>query len=356
MLLGCSCGGAEPAVRTTSPTEASEATEAADYEVHEWGLVRGGTGDVLNVGAVAPPARAYPMAVDKPVLYFHTAAPLSVRSVRVHAAGTILEHWPNAPRTGIAADVGWSRLTITPGADCELTPLPTDCGTWPAGEICEVPGLAAVRTAESPCIVTPEGTDTMLFYRSRADTVTPPLLFTRSPGSDVITVRNDGGEAIPGRLIRLHNSGFQVRALAVSPPGPGETLELGADFAAAGMDEDVDGDMPAMPGSPEPGRAALRASLLEVGLTAQEADAFIRVWDAQLFGGPAALDSRTVDRLSVDDEATMDGLPAPVESVLYLLPPSVVGAISQLTFDPPPRAVRRAMAMWSVLPSSGSSR
>lgn len=353
LLGGCSCGPAVPSAPSTpSPASAeTTASEPGDYEVHEWGLVRGIAGDRLVAGAIGPPPVVLPMVVDKPVLYFHTTAPLTLEAVRVHASGAIVEAWPLTARTGVATELAWMRVAIDPHPSaCEPTPLPTECG---APVPCEVPSLARVRTAESPCLRVGEVTDTMLFYRSFVDGMTPPLLFSRA-GGDAITVRHDGDEPIEGRLVRIRSVMGQVLTSVVDPPAPHESVVVGADFGAA-MDED--GDMPALPGGPEPGRAAVRASLLALGLTDEEAAAFLRAWDGALFGLAVAdgevADHRTMDSLSADET---DGIPAPVDSFLYFLPPSSVAAISTLELEPAPRAVRRAIAMWSIVPPRGSSR
>jgi len=351
VLGGCSCGATVSTAPSPSPSEstATDETRAGAYEVHEWGLVRGGPGDRLEVGAVRPPRTAFPMVVDKPVLYFHTAGPLTLRAVRVRASGAIIEAWPMTPRTGIATELAWTNVAIDPDASaCEPTPLPTDCGVTPVP--CEVPLLALVRTTESPCIRVAGSTDTMLFYRSFVDGMTPPLLFTRT-STDLVTVTNEGDEPIEGRLIRLRSVMGQVLTLAVDPPAPQESVVVGSDFGAATRDAE-DGDMPALPGGPEPGRAAVRASLETLGLTAAEAEAFLRAWDGALFGIEVS-DRRTVDSLTNDES---DGIPAPVDSFLYFLPPSSLASISILELDPPPTTVRRAMAMWSQVPAYGSSR
>ena len=88
--------------------------------------------------------------------------------------------------------------------------------------------------------------------------------------------------------------------------------------------------------------------MTELGLTSTEIDAFMRAWDATLFGASGAVDGRSVDG--------DDGDAAPTETVLYFLPPTSLDGIATLTFDPAPRAVRRALALWTALPRQGSSR
>lgn len=346
-LFACACScGARPSTTSPSPVSPGESAEAEPtdvaYEVHEWGLMRGGPGDALIVSSIAPPVAPMVMAVDKPVLYFHADGPLTLRSVRVHAeGGTIEEHWPLTPRTGIAADLGWYDVSLAPGETCAFTPLPTTCPT----AFCEVPSLATVRVPGADCVHTAGGDDALLFYRARQSTYTPPLVFERSAVYEDVTVRNEGDDPIPGWLVRLHSQNGQVVTLAVRPPAPHGSIVVGHDFGAA-VDRLGDGDMPAMPGSHEPGRRAVDETLREIGLTAGESEAFLRAWDGQLFGLGAVRDG------IVDDE---DLERAPTESFLYFLPEREVDRVAQLTFDPPPREVHRAMAMWSAIPASGSS-
>ena len=80
-LAACSCGASTTSSSAAARAPAVSAPEgSADYEVHEWGLVRGGPGDTLTVSAIAPPVVIMPISVDKPVLYFHTAAPFTLRA------------------------------------------------------------------------------------------------------------------------------------------------------------------------------------------------------------------------------------------------------------------------------------
>jgi hypothetical protein len=89
----CREAGAAPSrtrglpVTATPPVE-TPTVEAppARCEVHEWGLLRAGAGDVLEVGPTTPRAVfVEPMAVDNPVLYFDELAsgPLRLERVRV---------------------------------------------------------------------------------------------------------------------------------------------------------------------------------------------------------------------------------------------------------------------------------
>ncbi|MBX3269822.1 MAG: hypothetical protein KF729_06155 [Sandaracinaceae bacterium] len=371
LLAGCSCGGPEAPVAgapssrapdTEAPDPEAPDTAAADYEVHEWGLLRATADDALSAGAIGPPRAVTPITVDKPVLYFHTSAPFVLRRAEVDTrGGRIVEAWPPA-RSSDPSRLVWTDVRIDPSGACAPSPLPTlrdpACTRLGPGEVCEVAALAIVRTDEAACVRTAEHTDSMLFYRERTRGLTPPLRFERTSTYEVVEVTNEGTSAIPGWLVRLHDDGTSVRALAVRPPAPGQRITVGADFAAATVpraDDEVAQDRaavdgPALPGSPEPGRAAIRATVRELGLTEAEADAFLRAWDPTLFA------VTTDGRFGAIDVLTADGDPAPRESFLYFLPEADCERVSHLTLDPPPRAIRRALALWSPLRASGASR
>lgn len=368
LLTACACGGSAPAATsattTTDPVRTAErtASPSADYEVHEWGLVRGGPGDTQRYGVIAPPIDLGMMTVDKPLLYFHAPAALTLASVTVEArsGGTLVETWPLTP---LGASAAWTSVTIDPdGGPCAVSPLPTasdpPCTGQPAGD-CETPSLGPLRTADAACVHVGGSTERFLFYRGRATTFTPPLRFERTGAYEVVRVTNEGDAVIPGMLVRLWSNGFSVRTLAVAPPQPHRSIDVHADFdAAAAQDHTTartddeatdrrgaDGDMPVMPAS-GPGPRALVDAMLQLGLTEPEADAFMRAWQPALFGpGQPAIDTLAAD-----------GTPAVRESFVYFLPAAALEDVAHLEFDPPPRGgVHRAIAMWSALGSSGAS-
>lgn len=376
-LGACSCGTAAVPAPTTPATESARAegagtapasASAAAYDVHEWGLMRALPGDVLSAGAVAPPRPIEAMTVDKPVLYFHADGPLTLSTLDVDAGdGAIVEVWPDPLlRTGDASRLSWRDVVLDPAGECTPTPLPTladpPCALLPAGEMCEVASLAIVRVPGVACVRTAGAVDSLLFYRARTRAFTPPLRFERTAAVfEEVTITNEGTLPIPGWIVRLHDSYGSVRALAVRPPGPGESIVVGADFAAAAaarVDDEAVADMPVAPGSPEPGRRAVRETMREIGLTDGEVDAFLRAWDLRLFGlTPTDVDRTVLDTLAADDMRTADedGELAPAESFLYFLPEASVDGVARLTFDPPPRSVHRAMAIWSPIRAVGPS-
>jgi hypothetical protein len=365
-LGACSCGGSPAgsvAPGSTTPEqvapESRTAGPSADYEVHEWGLVRGGAGDTQHYGVLAPPVDYGMMTVDKPVLYFHAPAALTLASVGVEArsGGTLLETWPLTP---LGSSAVWTNVSIDPAGECTPSPLPATteapCAALPATDSCETPTLANIRTPDAACVHVGASTERFLFYRGRASTFTPPLRFERTGAYETVRVTNEGDAVIPGMIVRLWSDGYRVRTLVVAPPPPHQSVDVHADFDAAEASDHTraasddrrgasDEDMPVMP-TTGPGREATMQSMLTIGLTQSEADAFMRAWEPALFGpGRTAIDT-----LSVDGDL------APQESFLYFLPAASLESLAHLDFDPPPRGgVHRAIAMWSALRASGAS-
>jgi hypothetical protein len=325
LLLGC--GGA-PAPSSASPaaTGSVEATRAgeltngpsADYEVHEWGLVRAGAADTLDVTTVPHVDEVPPLVVLKPVLYFHAPSALTLRSVIVEArsGGTIREAWPLVP---LGARVAWSDVSIDLGS-CTPSALPTvteaPCAGLPATEPCEAATLATARTTDAACVHAGGATERFLFYRSTTVTFTPPLRVTRDPDGTV-HVTNEGPQVVPGMLLRI--TGALSREVA--PPAPHHTVDI------------------AVPTEAGPGSASIAGSMEALGLTHEEIAAFLEAWEPTLFARIGlALD------LSLAPSA-------PTDTLLYFLPAGALEDVAHLELDPPPRGgVHCAIALWTALP------
>ncbi len=329
LAFGSACGGSSaPTPPSSSPV--SQTAAAGTYDVHEWGLVRmSRTADVMEATTFAPPAReSFPAIADKPVLYFHASGAMRLEHVRViPTVGTALEHWPftsSAPER-----LEWSGLALEPGRSSCAGRFPTltdpPCNT--IGPECESAQLASIVATDSTCLSGAHGTAPFLFYRSIAR-FTPPITIARA-GAD-LRVTNGGSAAIPGRLIRLSNASGTIRAAVIPGPGAGETVSVRAPTDANADD----------------GRTAVRVTMRELGMTEPEIDAFMRAWEEALFGA-ASDGTRVFDRISASDETTMDDLrAAPSDSLFYFLPAAACDDISRLEMSPPPRQLRRAIAVW----------
>jgi hypothetical protein len=352
LVTGCCAGGACSSARTpAAPTTPStpSAPEVADYEVHEWGLVRAEAGrDVLRAGAVAPAVAVEPLAVDKPVLYFHTREARTLASVRVEVeVGAILETWPFVIG-GRSAE--WIDVRLDPDAHCEPSPLPTatdaPCSLLPPGAFCESPGLGEVRTTDATCVQASGTTERFLFYRAEARAFTPPLRFARD-AAGAVTITNDSDLAIPGVIVRIAREGSRAVTHLIDPPTPHASVsgnapppsERPVDGPVSPSDEATRDDQPGAWSVEGEGRDAIERTMRELGLTSSEAGAFLAAWDATLFGGaaPAAIDVLTADETE----------PAgPIVSYVYFLPEAAVDGIARVSFEPRPRAFRRAFAVW----------
>jgi hypothetical protein len=366
-LLGCSCGAPAATSGGGTSTTVTAAAASADYEVHEWGLLRAEAGDVLRAGVIAPPMTAMALSVDKPVLYFHSPSALTLASVTVQMpdGGRIAEAWPLVP---FGETARWENVALSVSGACTPSPLPSatqaPCAQLGPQDQCESASLNVVRTSDAACVTVGAATEQFLFYRAQSSRFTPPLVFERTHVYEQVEVRNEGDAPIPGLLVRLWSDGFRTRALAVAPPAPHASVVVGNDFEAAATvaaDEDSRSadhpvqadDVTLPPSTVGPARRAIAETMLGLGLTQPEADAFLSAWSSALFteGGSVPMDVLT-DRRGLDG---MDGDLAPRESFLYFLPEVRTDEIAELSFDPPPRAVHRAMAVWSPIRSTGAS-
>lgn len=375
VVLGCAGGRDVPPPETGAPPV--EAAPAAAYEVHEWGLLRAAAGDVIEAGAARPPRMVpVPIAVDKPVLYFHATAPMQVDRVRVEAiGGSVREHWPLTGAGLFPPSIEWSGLVLdrdgsAAGEACAgafPTTASRPCSELPAGEDCESSELGGLRAASASCVASGEARLPFLFYRARSSTFTPPLNVTGSPSGE-LALTNAGEAPIPGWVVRIRRNGGQARTIAARAPGPRETITLGAAFETAAVpvapstpsDESLPlTDQPALPGSPEPGRQALRLTLAEIGLDEAETEAFLRAWDGPLFGdwegplvdlpraGSDAVDRRgPADRIPIDVLRADDQTQPEVDTILYFLPAAACDEVARLSFAPRPARVVRALAVW----------
>lgn len=328
LLVACSaCGG--PSAGGPGPSGPSPATsgEAGSYEVHEWGLMRGGPGDVLEVGTFAPALQIEPVAVEKPVLYFHGTgtAPIELSVASVEAVdGVVREHWPlAAPRVGEVEPtrISWAPLTLRPERCALLAPADraSACGALPLDEVCESLMLARTVTDDAWCVETASGPSPLLFYRSTSRGVVAPLAATIVDGGE-LEVRNVSDAAIPGMIVRFIESSAGLTIVAAAPPAPGASVRIGV----------IDGGEAA-------GRDAITVTMRELGMTDPEIAAFLGSWENELFGAPGEV---VVEE--IPEERTMLR-----NTLLYFLPASMTERVSRLTFSPAPSATRRALAVWT---------
>jgi hypothetical protein len=347
--LACACGSGSSSAPPTSAPASSETrpedrtqAESADYEVHEWGLVRGDVSDTLQYGVRAP---MVVMAIDKPVLYFHAPTAMTLRSVSVEArsGGTLLETWPVAHSGSTAR---WENVAIDPSGPCEPTRLPGRSEPPCVGlDVCESMTLGTVRVADADCVRVGSSMDRFLFYRGRASTFTPPLAFERIDANGTVRVTNEGDVVIPGVLVRIHTDGT-VSTLSVAPPNPHQSIDVAAAFDVQAEDHRGAVDDLPLVAPTGPGRESLLESMRTIGLTVTESNAFMAAWEQALFA-PAGI---------AMDELSVDGDPGPRDSFVYFLPAGAIDQFAHVELDPPPsRGFHRAIALWTTVRASGVS-
>ena len=345
-LLACS---ASPT--TTQPLEPnvpppnSATSASANFEVHEWGLLRAQPGDVLQLGAVGP-RHVEALMADKPVLYFHAPAALTLTSVEVQlpsaVKGSLLETWPLAEGSGATAR--WSNVAVGAlgGAACNPSPLPSaaepPCSGLPKGSYCEAADLAAVRTKDASCVRVGTSEEKFLFYRAELRGFTLPLRFKRGSSPSDVRVENLGSLPIPGSIVRIDRNGNTIKSSLLSPPAP-QTADEKRPNDVLPTDKSEGDDEYMRPTVSGDGVQAIRDTMSQLGMTAEETQAFLRAWGDTLFG-PSARDG---------DGIIADRPMAPQTTFLYFLPEASTAQIAELRFEPAPSALRRAFAVWVAL-------
>lgn len=342
--FGASCGSpsgdsGQTATQHTPPqlTPPPPPAQSSTYAVHEWGLIRIETGDVWNVGAVTHAPPPVPMVVRKPVLYFHTwaDAPVHVDAATVVADhGTIREHWPLTQAASPHPEsIAWTNLEIANRA-CTPAPLPSlsapPCTTLGPGEECETPELATVRVPGSACVHTPNGDDTMLFYRSTNNAFTPSVTVTTTANGER-RFQNTGPYDMPGSVFLFHPWPEGVLISEAPAPRAGQTSVLGSSM--------YDSDRASV---------RVRETLVSLGLTEGEANVFLCVWSDSFFRRDPQLVSNARETEVARGLRRSPARP-PTDSVLYFLPEADIQRISRISFSPMPARVVRVMAIWAQL-------
>ncbi len=344
VAVGCS-RSAEPATATTTAPPTPEATPGAPaYDLHEWGLVSTGpNGFELAAGPGRQAAALTELTVDKPVLYVHAEEAMELRVVVTPGSGmSIAEHWPPAS----AVPPSWE-VDVAPGPCTEPRTYPSSCPS--ADGYCETAELALYETSDAACLTHGNLQLPLLFYRMRADTPPPMPLEVRRSGDDVV-VRNRSWAGGVGGV-------WRVRWNAQT----GATNATRIDVPEVGGEATI--PMPNTSGVAA-ARTAMRADLTTHGLTGPEAEAFMRAWDAALFGAMGSVDEENgdagdspvmpTDRRGIDDETTIDmlaadGIPAIVggprvaDTILYWLPQDAIEGLAEIEATPAPRHLRRAI-------------
>lgn len=319
-ILVSSCGG--PAASEPSTPQHVERHDAppADEAVtpivalHEWGLVdvdlAAGTAE-LSAGPGMP---ARPVVARKPVVYAHLihreSASLDLR-VRLAPGASVLEHWP---RTELEGNVIAWHLDVRRGVCPERGPMRDDAMACDAPDgFCEVSELPRYVTSDYDCMQVGSTSAPLLFYRASIPLDALPVRVER--GADlrvrVTSLRDRDG---PRSLLRI-STGMQ------GPAGP-SVIARGELPSRAATTELAVGQAAL---DPIAEHAALERTLTaELGLTQDEARAFLDAWAGELFGSDATREStrRWAPRVRAQD------------FVLYWLGPSDVVRLAALDASP----------------------
>lgn len=291
-------------------------TSAPVFDVHEWGLVDvGGYGTRLLAGPPSGPTD-WNAPRRKPVLYFHLAdgtATLDASVTVSVTSGSVVEHFPHGDLSGEDRVLAWPAIHVR-REGCHVTGAPAreshGCAT-PDG-VCEAAELATYETADASCIDFRGAALNHLFYRASGSA--PALPFDVTVRGDQVSITHARASDVVGPILYVHNASGTVTVSTIAAPALGQSVT-----AAPPTATDIAG-----------ARQALRASMQQVGLTADEIGAFERAWDNDLFGRGAARD------LSARRATT-----GPEDYLLYTMPASLVDGASRVTITPAPRALRR---------------
>ncbi|MEM9189704.1 MAG: AgmX/PglI C-terminal domain-containing protein [Myxococcota bacterium] len=352
------CGTESTSDREDSPTDPVETAESAAtleameepeprYDVHEWGLISLSRTDndaayVTGPGHFPPPplpsawgfgpgSRPNGMpqishsaaSIRKPVLYVHLAD--GTESVTFDArvevpGGEVREHWPLAELSRDA--VVWSQVRAAPG-ECSGLAYPA-ADEAPCTEVsdgfCEVAELESYETSDGACLQFGEAIHDHLFYR--ATKIIAPPVSVALDGEELVL----SGDAQQSVLrIRRHPRRGRTIVERLNLPEDGTELRTAARLRSGE--------------SAYVGLRMIEDELTAIGLTDVEQQAFVGAWEDHLFGrehGPAT---------PVQASPAPEALRPMRDALLYFLPADSTDAIAELTFDPPPRTVRRALAI-----------
>lgn len=327
------CGGSPPTEATpngSSPTTTTSTGEeparppASRYAVHEWGLV-----DVAHDGTIelaAGPGQAnlaasppHPVVrpdpgygtARKPVLYFHLIeGEVQVSVSATMTFGSMLERFPATAMNG--PDLRWDDVRIV-GRACGGTTYPTVGSAGCRGisdDYCEAAELAAYEAADASCLVVGGQDYNHLFYRGGGRGMSVPITVSRN--GDALRITNGSEYHIPLALSVATTAVGGTRDRRVAQPTV--TIRRFGRVVAGSSTEFFE----AIP--VEQALIMTRAALAELGLTPDEVQAFMNAWEQAVFRAPNV-----------------------GTSVIYLLPPELVDAVSTLSLTPPPETTRRAM-------------
>ncbi|MBN1769692.1 MAG: hypothetical protein JXB32_00405 [Deltaproteobacteria bacterium] len=355
-------GAREDDAATDDGVDVEPDVPPAPYVLHEWGVM---LLDGEGGGSMHGPSPDFSGAIPaKPVLYLYADEPIAPLSIAVDfASGGSTDVWPEIP---LGPRVEWNDLALRPGP-CTITafPNPWDDDRWEE-TMCEACDLESCVVPGAACLdfTNPAGETTisdLLFY-------TGTLPDYRGPLAAEARVINEPGFAdrlevtITNRTPRaVEDVWFVYRQATDSCIDPSACSVVSADLAWVHFDEVAGGasfdepldivrveaavDETGFPVEPLTLPAEwlalgddLTARLVERGLTAGEAAAFMRNWDTIFFG------------LLGSDSVWSEPFYRNGAALIYFMSPEDYDAQLPLRASPPPVETVRVGMIYENLP------
>ena len=266
------------------------------YTLHEWGVFKT-YGDGAEVStAPGPYIGAIPA---KPILYFYSDEDFEIDVSIDFASGTATETWPEIP---LLQSISWPAVSITNGA-CNTTPFPVvDWGAmgedWIAPEVTQ---LGPLVVDDASCLSFEDTISKLLFYTGELPEFAPPLevqyqldpatsilqlavsnLSQRPVGKVMVVLRLVDSDCIDPSGCWIHYAALSHGVLDGVLPGGSVTAE----FPVVELSSETS-EIYTPPQPPEDWLAqgaTLGQHIQDLGLTADEAAAFMSAWDKIFFG------------------------------------------------------------------------
>lgn len=336
----------EPAPIESAPNPPAHYVNGSSLEVHEWGLIDVYSDGQIEIAAgpgsassrpTPTPAYRPPMPMRKPVVYFHldpTVDHLDVQ-VDVRIAGAMLETWPT-PTTQVGLDhIAWQGTVahcaagaFSAAKDGAIQASRRGCAT--SDGVCEVADLPTYETSDGDCVSVGAQQGRLLFYRGElAPGIALPLTVTQTmraePGLPAITVSS---------VMRITSPLAHPVFFLAEEGGSILQPQLG-DTTLPPCRDGTNPDLQPTDSLIQP----FTAALVDAGLSADEARAFMAAWSDAIFGEEA--NRRRGPSRDARATPTLEG------TLLYVLPREDIERLAPMQVSPTPRRLERVMIVRS---------
>lgn len=332
VLLLVSACGASPSPGSTGPASApgegvadpaAPPSAVASFDLHEWGLIdvaANGSAELAagpgSPASIPEPTPDRPIHVRKPVLYAHLVDGAASVAFALRAdvpGGRIVESWPEAAVSG--GSIRWSSLEVrTCGATRRAPSRDASSACASLDGVCEVVELPRYAARDADCLFADSRAlaHDLLFYRADLPRLALPISVSRRADRS-LEVRAEAAIA-DASLVRIVRDRGQLRVVHVERPAAGESQSI---------------PLPVDLVDPRAESARLHDTVVSLGLSPGEAQAFVDAWSSELF----------------DSHATHAGTPALDDVLLYFLAEPTIEGIAPINAAPRPRELRR---VWLV--------